>query len=417
MQQMPEFPRSDFSRVPYAVFVEPEIYQAEQERLFKGPLWCYLALEAEIPDPGDFKTTFAGDTPVVVTRGPDGSLAAFMNRCAHRGAIVRREPFGNATEHRCVYHQWCYDTTGAVTAVPFVRGIKGKGGYPADFDPKQHGLRRLRVESYRGVVFGSVSETAEPLPAYLGDTLKLQFDRLFAKPVKVLGYMRQMINANWKLYYENVKDPYHAGLLHLFHATFGLYRPTQTGGLMMDKHKGSSVLFNIGGNYDRGEAERQYRDKKKYVPEYDLADNSLLASRPDFPDGVANMIMTVFPSLVVQQIMNTMATRQIRPKGPDRFELYWTYFGFADDDAEMLDIRLKQANLVGPSGYISMEDSEAAELVQRAVTRDKAQCSVIEMGGRGPIEDVDYLISEIPIRGFWRRYAELMEMPVAEEPR
>jgi anthranilate 1,2-dioxygenase large subunit len=417
MQQMPEFPRSDFSRVPYAVFVEPEIYQAEQERLFKGPLWCYLALEAEVPNPGDFKTSFVGDTPVVVTRGPEGSLAAFVNRCAHRGAIVRREPFGNATEHRCVYHQWCYDTTGAVTAVPFVRGIKGKGGYPADFDPKQHGLRRLRVESYRGVVFGSFSEAPEPLLAYLGDSLKRQFDRLFAKPVKVLGYMRQMINANWKLYYENVKDPYHAGLLHLFHATFGLYRPTQTGGLLMDKHKGSSVLFNIGGNYDRAEAERQYQDKKKYVPEYDLADNSLLASRPDFTDGLANMIMTVFPSLVVQQIMNTMATRQIRPKGPDQFELYWTYFGFADDDAEMLDIRLKQANLVGPSGYISMEDSEAAELVQRAVTRDKAQCSVIEMGGRGPIEDVDYLISEIPIRGFWRRYAELMEMPVAGEPR
>ncbi|MGO8919273.1 MAG: aromatic ring-hydroxylating dioxygenase subunit alpha, partial [Stellaceae bacterium] len=415
--QMPEFPRSDFSRVPYAVFIEPEIYQAEQERLFKGPLWCYLALEAELPNPGDFKTTFVGDTPVVVTRGKEGGLAAFVNRCAHRGAIVRREAFGNATEHRCVYHQWCYDTTGAVTAVPFVRGIKGKGGYPADFDPKLHGLRRLGVETYRGVVFGTFSDAAEPLAAYLGDSLTRQLDRLFCKPVKVLGYMRQMINANWKLYYENVKDPYHAGLLHLFHATFGLYRPTQAGGLMMDKHKGSSVLFNIGGNYDRAEAEQQYRDKKKYVPEYDLADNSLLASRPDFPDGVANMIMTVFPSLVVQQIMNTMATRQIRPKGPSQFELYWTYFGFADDDEEMLDIRLKQANLVGPAGYISMEDSEAAELVQRGVAKDKEHCSVIEMGGRGPIEDVDYLISEIPIRGFWRRYAEVMDMPVAEPPR
>jgi anthranilate 1,2-dioxygenase large subunit len=414
MPQVPEFPRSDFSRVPYAVFVEPEIYQAEQERLFKGPLWCYLALEAELPKSGDFKTTVVGDTPVVVTRASDGELAAFVNRCAHRGAIVRREPFGNATEHRCVYHQWCYDTKGAVTGVPFLRGIKGKGGYPADFDPQAHGLRRLRVDSYKGVVFGTFSDEAEPLAAYLGDSLKAQFDRLFCKPVKVLGYMRQMINANWKLYYENVKDPYHAGLLHLFHATFGLYRPTQTGGLMMDKHKGSSVLFNIGGNYDRVEAERQYRDKEKYVPAYGLADNSLLASRPDFPDGVANMIMTVFPSVVIQQIMNTMATRQIRPKGPGQFELYWTYFGFADDDPEMVDIRLKQANLVGPSGYISMEDSEAAELVQRAVSKDKENCSVIEMGGRGPIEDTDYLISEIPIRGFWRRYAELMEMPVGE---
>ena len=68
--------------------------------------------------------------------------------------------------------------------------------------------------------------------------------------------------------------------------------------------------------------------------------------------------------------MNTLATRHIRPKAADEFELYWTYFGYADDDEQMTACRLKQANLVGPAGLISMEDSEAIELIQRAIVRD-----------------------------------------------
>ncbi|MBH9879332.1 3-phenylpropionate dioxygenase, partial [Clostridioides difficile] len=37
-------------------------------------------------------------------------------------------------------------------------------------------------------------------------------------------YSRQTIPANWKLYFENSRDPYHATLLHSFFSTFGLYR-------------------------------------------------------------------------------------------------------------------------------------------------------------------------------------------------
>lgn len=82
------FPHDDGSRVPYKVFSSQAVYDREQERIFRGPTWNFVALEAEIPKPGDFKSTFVGDTPVVVTRGEDGALAAWVNRCAHRGAQV-----------------------------------------------------------------------------------------------------------------------------------------------------------------------------------------------------------------------------------------------------------------------------------------------------------------------------------------
>ena len=77
------FPSTDGSRVPFDVYRSQEIYDREQERIFRGPTWSFLALEAEIPNPGDFKSTFVGDTPVVVARTEANELAAWVNRCAH----------------------------------------------------------------------------------------------------------------------------------------------------------------------------------------------------------------------------------------------------------------------------------------------------------------------------------------------
>ena len=62
-------------RIPYWVYTDPAIYDLEQRRIFQGPTWNYVALEAEIPRPGDFKSTFIGDCPVVITRAKDGALA------------------------------------------------------------------------------------------------------------------------------------------------------------------------------------------------------------------------------------------------------------------------------------------------------------------------------------------------------
>src|SRR6202795_1596334 len=119
------FPRNGGSRVPYKVFSSQAVYDREQERIYRGPTWNFVALEAEIPNSGDFKSTFVGDTPVVVTRNEDRSLSAWVNRCAHRGAMVCRATRGNTKSHICAYHQWSYDTRGNLRGVPFRNGIKG----------------------------------------------------------------------------------------------------------------------------------------------------------------------------------------------------------------------------------------------------------------------------------------------------
>ena len=109
-----------------------------------------------------------------------------------------------------------------------------------------------------------------------------------------------------------------------------------------------------------------------------------------------------------QRLSNTLATRQIRPKSPDEFELYWTYFGYADDTPALREMRMRQVDLVGPAGLVSMEDGEAGVLVQKSLRAGGHTHSVIEMGGTGAIEDQDTILTEVPVRGFWRYYCSLM---------
>src|SRR4030088_3684328 len=82
------WPAEGLTRVPYRVCQTEESYRAEQQRIFHGPAWHYLALEVELSESGDFRTTKIGDTPVIVTRDSDGEIYAFENRWAHRGAPI-----------------------------------------------------------------------------------------------------------------------------------------------------------------------------------------------------------------------------------------------------------------------------------------------------------------------------------------
>ena len=89
------WPIEGLTRIPFWVYTDPAIYAREQERIFRGPSWSYVGLDAEIPNPGDYKRTYIGDKSVVVIRGKDGGVAAVENRCAHRGLQFCQTHLGN----------------------------------------------------------------------------------------------------------------------------------------------------------------------------------------------------------------------------------------------------------------------------------------------------------------------------------
>jgi anthranilate 1,2-dioxygenase large subunit len=134
---------------------------------------------------------------------------------------------------------------------------------------------------------------------------------------------------------------------------------------------------------------------------------------PDRNDDINIAIVSLFPNGVIAQIANSMATRQIRPRGPAEFEVFQTIIGYQDDTPEMTRHRLRQANLVGPAGFVSMEDGEAIEIVQRATKAAPDAVQVLENGGKGEISDRDYRVNDVPVRGFWSYYSELLDIEPA----
>ena len=403
------WPDEGVHRVPFAVYLDPEIYALEQERIFRGSTWNYVGLDAEVPKSGDFKTTSIGDTPVVVTRDREGAIHVVVNQCAHRGAKVCREPYGNAKSLQCIYHQWNYDLKGKLIGVPFRNGIAGDncriGGMPADFSLAEHGLTKLKVETVNGVIFASFDHGMPPFREYVGETMWYYFDRVFdGRPLRVMGQLRQKIAGNWKLMFENIKDPYHASLLHVFLVSFGLFRADQKSKVEMDDTGGHSVLVSRKGEQ---KASGGTTDIASFKADYTLHDPSLLDRRKEFKDEYTVVMQTIFPSLIIQQHTNTLAMRQILPLGPHAFELVWDFFGYADDDEEMTRIRLKQANLMGPSGLVSIDDSEAIEMCHRGIAGRPESSAIVELGGR-ETNNEEHMVTETAIRAFYKHYRNVM---------
>jgi salicylate 5-hydroxylase large subunit len=355
-----QWPAAGATRIPFWAYSDPQVYQREMERIFCGQSWAYIGLAAEIPRPGDFKQVTVGDRPLIMNRDGDGQIHVLVNRCAHRGVKFCRQPWGNVKTFTCPYHLWSYDLQGRLRGVPFQRGMKGQGGMPEDFKRADYGLETLRVSTRGGAVFATFSQTVEAFEEYLGPTFLALYDRIFdGRELTILGYTKQLIPSNWKLMFENLKDPYHASLMHVFLVTFGLFRADQPSAIKMDATGRHGALISRKGEQRSSVDTTEIQNLKEHLR---LHDARLLDPVREYPGGETVVMQTVWPNLIVQQQSNTLAMRQIIPRGPQAFELAWTFFGYADDTPEMRLRRLRQANLMGPAGLVSVDDSEVMKL-------------------------------------------------------
>lgn len=394
------WPADGAAAVPYWVYSDPEVYALERRRVFARS-WNYVALEAEIPDPGCYRRSFAGDVPVVVMRTKDGRITCVVNRCAHRGMELVQAPCGRGTTLVCPYHQWSFDLDGRLVGLPYRRGAGGKGGMPDDFDPACHGLERLRVATRHGAVFASLDPEEPDLAAWMGQEMCTWFDRtLDGRPLTILGRHRQRVRANWKLYAENLRDPYHGGILHVWYATYGLVRVDNPGAVILDPTGRHCVLAHWRAP-DSSAAERSSRAARAA-----LHDARVLALHPE-REGPGVTMQALWPNVVVATQQNALAMRHLIPRGPAEFDLEWTSFGYADDTPEMHAHRVRQANLGGPAGFISIDDGEVLALTARGVAIDPAAQSVVQMGGRDTTS-CDHVVTEVGVRAFYAHYRRVM---------
>jgi len=279
---------------------------------------------------------------------------------------------------------------------------------PEDFDLSQHAVRSLKTHTRNGVVFASFDHNVESFEDYLGPNMLGYFDRVFdGRKLKVLGYERQSIDCNWKLMFENLKDPYHASVLHVFLMTFGLFRMDQESAVEMDDTGRHSALISRRAGQATAEASQEMKNNLR--SNFVLEDPNLLDVVKEFPGNNSVVMLTFFPNIIIQQQSNTLAMRQIVPRSPGVFELHWTFFGYDDDTEEMVRRRVRQANLMGPAGLVSADDSEVLAMSKTGMQPYDNREAVLEMGGRD-VKDADHMITEVAIRGFYQHYKKVMEL-------
>ncbi|WP_397586160.1 aromatic ring-hydroxylating dioxygenase subunit alpha [Sphingorhabdus sp.] len=400
------WPEEGSSRIPSKVYTDPDVYRRELDRIFYGPHWCYVGLEAEVPEPGNFKRTSIGERSVIMVRNRKGEVNVLENRCAHRAMRFCQEKFGKVKTLVCPYHQWNYNYDGKLLGVPFQRGVKGNGGMPEDFKLEEHGLNRLKVATKGGVVFACFDHDVEALEDYIGPAVLPYFDRTFdGRKLVVQGYSRQRIPGNWKLMMENIKDPYHPGLLHTWFVTFGLWRADNESTLVMDEHgRNACMISKRSETIDPTVTEGVTSFRKNMK----LHDMSLLdIVQEPWWNGPTVAMTTIFPSIIFQQQVNSLSTRQIIPVGPDKFDFVWTHFGFEEDSPEMTDRRMHQANLFGPAGFVSADDGEVIEFSQEGFDQDPAFSTLCELDGTG-VENTDHMVTETLIRGMYKYWRKVM---------
>jgi salicylate 5-hydroxylase large subunit len=405
------------SRVPGHVYTDAAIYQQELDRFFYNAHWCYVGLACEVPQVGDFKRTVVGERSVIMVRSAPDTISVVENRCAHRGVAFCRERHGHTNSFTCPYHRWTYKLNGDLQGLPFRKGVarvgeaggQVNGGMPADFNLADNGLTPLKVAQRGGVVFASFDHNIESFEDFLGPAVLPYFDRVFhGRELQLLGYSRQRIPANWKLMQENIKDPYHPGLLHTWFVTFGLWRADQKSQMVMDAHHRHACMVSR-----RNEAAAPNAMTKgvtegisSFKAGMQLHDDRLLDVVPEaWWKGPTVVMMTLFPSLIIQQQVNSLSTRHIQPVAPGVFDFVWTHFGFADDDAAMQKRRLRQANMFGPAGFVSADDGEVIEFAQQGFAANEGANTLCELDGTG-VKDTDHMVTETLIRGmygYWRK--------------
>jgi anthranilate 1,2-dioxygenase large subunit/terephthalate 1,2-dioxygenase oxygenase component alpha subunit len=340
----------------------------------------------------------------VVARADDGTAVAFENRCAHRGSLICLEDGGKVKDFQCVYHSWRYDLRGNLTSVAFRRGVNGQGGMPDDFRLEAHGPRKLRTSVLCGLVFGSLAADGPDIETTIGPEVLVRLHRVLHKKVEVIGRFTQQLPCNWKLYMENVRDTYHASLLHTFFTTFRITRLSQGGGVMVGENgvaHASTTLAAAKGPDD------SYAGMRADNQGFQLRDPSFMNAVAEFNDNINLQILSVFPGFILQQIHNALAVRQIVPRGVDSMDLHWTYLGFADDTPELRAMRLKQGNLAGPAGFVSMEDGAVGGFVQRGIAAADREAAVVEMGGASA-DGAETRATEASVRGFWKAWRARM---------
>ncbi|MCM3178038.1 aromatic ring-hydroxylating dioxygenase subunit alpha [Cytobacillus horneckiae] len=415
IEHLNETVKPDEGSIPAFVIADPKIYDLEHRKVFMKT-WIFIGHETEIPNKNDYMLRDLAGYSIIVSRNADMSIRAFYNMCTHRGMKLCRADKGNKSAFVCPYHGFNFKNNGDLIGVPLQKSIYGE-----ELDKSTMGLTEVRIESYKGLLFGTWNEEAEPLDDFLGD-FKWYLDILVGRAeMEVIGVpQRFVIHSNWKIGADNfVGDSYHTMVTHGSIAKLGMV-PSATYSKM-----GYQIHSDHGHGLNLGTPNPDFAFPEELIDEYKA---NLTEEQFEVLSTLKNMIGNIFPHLsflishtkVKGQLISNTTVRLWRPIDHDKMEVI-AWFLVEKNASEDWKRRSRESFVLtfSPSGIFEQDDTEVFTDITAAA---KGPMPVMKqltynytMGmHREPVDFIgpgvayDDKFSEANQRNFYKYWLELM---------
>lgn len=319
--------------LPPWCYTSDRFYEREKDTIFKK-YWNCIGHHSRVPEAGSYLTMTYCDVPLIVVRGKDMVVRAFVNSCTHRGSAIL-EGEGSCSVMKCPYHAWAFSLEGELVGTPLFEESE-------HFRKADHGLAQIRLEVWCGLMWINFDPSAQDLASYLGDlperVMPWQTDEMVC-----VARREFPVKANWKFYAENWSDGYHVPFVH--QTTLNKKRVSKR-----DFHDPSVHIGNYLMHYTYFQGSRGTPEGQKKFPELDLP--------PELKIG------TFFPyvhaNAMVGFAIDMVSCTEIHPEGPGACRLFTSTMvpkatAALPDFEETLDLYLRYSDTVRDEDVIAAE--------------------------------------------------------------